>query len=147
MSTRENLRHCWRTIALRAARTALPISPAPAMSEPQANRPSASHPVEMHAHAIISAPITNTKNEPIANLRIQGISGLHQPVGRDLHLFLPESQVAALATAFQFEIRMSFRCRHHEVNRFVLAIGIGLTECRKLVGTNRNDVWIVAADV
>src|SRR5262249_31589876 len=27
----------------------------------------------MHAHAIITAPMTNTKNEPMANLRIQGI--------------------------------------------------------------------------
>ena len=49
------------------------MSPAPAVREPHANRLSVSQPVDMHAHAIITAPMTNTKSEPIANLRIQGI--------------------------------------------------------------------------
>ena len=51
------------------------MSPAPAVAQPLANQVSVSHPVDMHAHAIISAPITNAKNEPIANLRSQGIFG------------------------------------------------------------------------
>jgi hypothetical protein len=50
------------------------MSPAPAVTEPHANQPSVSHPVDMHAHAIITAPMTNTKSEPIANLKIQGIA-------------------------------------------------------------------------
>ena len=49
------------------------MSPAPAVREPHANRLSVSHPVDMHAHVIITAPMTNTKTEPIANLRSQGI--------------------------------------------------------------------------
>ncbi len=49
------------------------MSPAPAVTEPHANQLSVSHPVDMHADAIITAPMTNTKSEPIANLRIQGI--------------------------------------------------------------------------
>ena len=49
------------------------MSPAPAVTQPHANRLSVSHPVDMHAQAIIIAPMTNTKSEPIANLRIQGI--------------------------------------------------------------------------
>ena len=102
------------------------MSPAPAVTEPHANRLSVSHPVDMHAHAIITAPMTNTKSEPIANLRIQGIvssnsrtaqlllklgyGGLHQPVGRYLYFLRPDSQVTILACAFQFEIGMRFRC-------------------------------------
>ena len=73
MSARENLRHPWWITALSIARTAVPMSPAPAVAQPLANQVSVSHPVDMHAHAIISAPMANTKNEPIANLRIQGI--------------------------------------------------------------------------
>ena len=49
------------------------MSPTPAVREPHANQLSVSHPVDMHAHAIITAPMTNTNSEPIANLRIQGI--------------------------------------------------------------------------
>ncbi len=49
------------------------MSPAPAVTQLHANQLSVSHPVDIHAHAIISAPMTNTKSEPIANLRIQGI--------------------------------------------------------------------------
>jgi hypothetical protein len=49
------------------------MSPAPAVTQPHANQVSVSQPVDMHAHAIITAPMTNTKSEPIANLRIQGI--------------------------------------------------------------------------
>jgi hypothetical protein len=49
------------------------MSPAPAVTQPHANQLSVSQPVDMHAHAIITAPMTNTKSEPIANLRIQGI--------------------------------------------------------------------------
>jgi len=49
------------------------MSPAPAVTQPHANRLSVSHPVDMHAHAIITAPMTNTKNEPVPSLRIQGI--------------------------------------------------------------------------
>ena len=49
------------------------MSPAPAVTQPHANQLSVSHPVDMHAHAIITAPMTNTKSEPIANLRIHGI--------------------------------------------------------------------------
>jgi len=49
------------------------MSPAPAVAQPLANQVSVSHPVDMHAHAIINAPMANTKSEPIANLRIQGI--------------------------------------------------------------------------
>jgi hypothetical protein len=49
------------------------MSPAPAVTQPHAKRLSVSQPVDMHAHAIIPAPMTNTKSEPIANLRIQGI--------------------------------------------------------------------------
>jgi hypothetical protein len=48
------------------------------MKQPHANRLSVSHPVDMHAHAIITAPIMNTKSEPIANLRIQGINNPNQ---------------------------------------------------------------------
>lgn len=73
MSTRENLRHSRWIIAPSIARIALPISPTPAVTEPHANRVSVSHPVDMHAHAIITAPMTNTERNPIANLRIQGI--------------------------------------------------------------------------
>jgi hypothetical protein len=43
------------------------------VTQPHANRLSVSHPVDMHAHAIIIAPMTKTQNEPMANLRIQGI--------------------------------------------------------------------------
>jgi len=49
------------------------MSPAPAVTQPHANQLSVSQPVDMQAHAIITAPMTNTKSEPIANLRIQGI--------------------------------------------------------------------------
>ena len=49
------------------------MSPAPPVTEPHANQLSVSHPVDIHAHAIITAPMTNTKNEPIANLRSQGM--------------------------------------------------------------------------
>ena len=73
ISTRENLRHSRWIIAPSIARIALPISPTPAVTEPHANRVSVSHPVDMHAHAIITAPMTNTERKPIANLRIQGI--------------------------------------------------------------------------
>jgi hypothetical protein len=52
------------------------MSPAPAVTQPHANQLSVSQPVDMHAHAIITAPMTNTKSEPIANLRIQGILSL-----------------------------------------------------------------------
>ena len=48
---------------------ALAISPTPAVTEPHANRPSASHPVDIHAHAIITAPMANIRSDPIANLR------------------------------------------------------------------------------
>ena len=51
----------------------LVTSPAPALTQPHANRLSVSQPVDMHAQAIITVPMTNTRNEPIANLRIQGI--------------------------------------------------------------------------
>ena len=47
--------------------------PTPAVMQPHANRLSVSHPVDMHAHAIITAPMTNTKRKPIASLRSQGI--------------------------------------------------------------------------
>jgi hypothetical protein len=73
MSARENLRHPWQITALSIAKRAVPISPAPAVTQPTANRLSVSQPVDMHAHAIITAPMANTKSEPIANLRIQGI--------------------------------------------------------------------------
>jgi hypothetical protein len=33
------------------------------------------------------------------------------------------------------------------MDSFVFTVGLSLTECRKLVGTNGNDVWIVAADI
>jgi hypothetical protein len=57
------------------------MSPAPAVTQPHANQLSVSHPVDMHAHAIITAPMTNTKNEPIANLRIQGIFSFNSRSG------------------------------------------------------------------
>jgi len=57
----------------RGSEKALPISPVPAVSEPHAKRPSASQPVEMHANVIITAPMTNKRSEPIANLRSHGI--------------------------------------------------------------------------
>src|SRR4029453_17492266 len=104
------------------------MSPAPAVREPHANRLTCSHPVDMHAHAIITAPMTNTKSEPIANLRIQGIvssnlghrtrSGsealpsrlrrLHLPVRRYLYFLPSESEVTILAGALQFEIGCDF---------------------------------------
>jgi hypothetical protein len=49
------------------------MRPAPAVRQPHANQLSISHPVDMHAHAIIIAPMTNTKSEPVANLRSQGM--------------------------------------------------------------------------
>jgi hypothetical protein len=117
----------------------------------------------MHAYAIITAPMTNTKSEPIANLKIQGIASsnsrsaqlllklgygrLHQPVGRYLYLLFPESQVTILAGAFQFEIGMKFRFGQHEMDCFPFTVGLSLTECRKLVDANGNDVWIVGAHV
>ena len=52
-----------------------------------------------------------------------------------------------LAGAFQFEMGMRFRRGHHEMDCFLFTVGLSLTECRKFVGTNRNNVWIVAADV
>jgi len=52
------------------------MSPTPAVTQPHANQLSVSQPVDMHAHAIITAPMTNTKNELIAILRIQGIISL-----------------------------------------------------------------------
>jgi hypothetical protein len=55
--------------------------------------------------------------------------------------------VTPLAGAFQFEMGMRFRRRHYEMDSFVFTVGLSLTECRKLVGTNGNDVWIVAADI
>src|SRR5215211_3431711 len=67
------------------------MSPAPAVREPHANQLSVSHPVDMHAHAIITAPMTNTKSEPIANLRIQGIISSYLRLGT-------RSGSAALAT-------------------------------------------------
>jgi hypothetical protein len=73
MTARENLRHLAWIYELSMAKRALPISPTPAVREPHANRLSVSQPVDMHAHAIIPAPMTNTKRKPIANLRIQGI--------------------------------------------------------------------------
>jgi hypothetical protein len=54
-------------------KSALPISPAPAVIKPHANRPIASHPVETHAHTMTITPMTNKRSDPIANLRIQGI--------------------------------------------------------------------------
>ena len=73
-SARENVRH-WRLMtALVREKRVLAISPAPAVSEPHASRPSASHPVDTHAHAIITAPMTNKRSEPIANLRSHGIN-------------------------------------------------------------------------
>ena len=73
MSPKENLRHTRLITALSMDNRVLPISPAPAVAQPHAKRLRVSHPVDMHAHAIISAPMRKTKNEPIANLRIQGI--------------------------------------------------------------------------
>jgi hypothetical protein len=91
MSARENLRHPWLITALSIAKRAVAMSPAPAVREPHANRLSVSHPVDMHAHAIIPAPMTNTKSEPIANLRIQGIVSSNLRHGT-------RSGLAALAT-------------------------------------------------
>jgi hypothetical protein len=59
--------------ALSIARKAVAMSPAPAVREPHANRLSVSQPVDMHAQAIITAPMTNTRSEPNANLRSQGM--------------------------------------------------------------------------
>src|ERR1051325_2269658 len=73
MSTRENLRHALWTTPPNIARRALPIRPVLAMTQPHANRLSVSHPVDIQAQAIIRAPTTNTTNEPIASLRIQGM--------------------------------------------------------------------------
>ena len=69
----EDLRHPLWIRALSRARRALTIRAAPAVTEPHANRVSVSHPVDMHAQAIIAAPMRNTKSEPIANLRSQGM--------------------------------------------------------------------------
>src|SRR3954463_11286224 len=54
-------------------RRVVKISPAPAVTQPAANQLSVSQPVDMHAHAIITAPMKNRNRDPIANLRIQGI--------------------------------------------------------------------------
>src|SRR5260370_25362757 len=154
-------------MALNIARRAVPMSPAPAVREPHANQLSVSHRGDMHAHAIITAQMTNTKSEPIANLRIQGIvssnlshrtrSGsaaratrVRQPTSANQlirSLSSPRKSCDPLAGAFQFEIRMRFRFGHHEMNCFLFTFGLSLSECRKLVGANRNDVWIVGADV
>jgi hypothetical protein len=116
------------------------MSPTPAVTHPLANQLSVSHPVDMHAHAIITAPMTNTNSEPIANLRIQGIVSsdsrsaqlllklgygrLHQLVGRYLYLLVLESRVIILASAFQFEIGIRFRCRQHEMDCSVFTVGL-----------------------
>ena len=55
-----------------------PNESGPGRDETHANQLSVSQPVDMHAHAIITAPMTNTKSEPIANLRIQGIVSSNQ---------------------------------------------------------------------
>ena len=55
--------------------------------------------------------------------------------------------MTALAIALQFEIRVRFRCRRHEMNRFLFTIGLSLTERRKFAGSNGNDVWILAANL
>jgi hypothetical protein len=73
-SARENVRQGRSIAALVRENRALTISPAPAVSEPHASRPSASHPGDTHAHAIITAPMTNKRSEPIANLRSHGIN-------------------------------------------------------------------------
>src|SRR5436190_1768042 len=110
------------------AKRTVPISPAPAVREPHANRLSVSHPVDMHAHAIITAPITNTKSEPIANLRIQGIvssnlrhrtrsssaalaTRLRRPTSANQlirSLSSPRESCDPLADAFQFEMGTRF---------------------------------------
>jgi hypothetical protein len=73
MTHMEDLRHPLWITALSIASNALAIRAAAAVTEPHANRVSVSHPVDMHAQAIITAPMRNTKSEPIANLRIQGM--------------------------------------------------------------------------
>lgn len=69
----EDLRHPLWITALSMARRVLAISATPAITEPHASRVSVSHPLDMHAQAIITAPMRNTKSEPIAHLRIQGM--------------------------------------------------------------------------
>jgi hypothetical protein len=75
--TQERERECAPLAVNHGAREreeVLAISPAPAEREPHASRQIASHPVDMHAHAIITAPMTNKRSEPIANLRSHGIN-------------------------------------------------------------------------
>src|SRR5262245_43476595 len=94
--------------ALSMAKTALPISPAPAVKQPHANRLSVSQPVDMHAHAIITAPMTNTKSEPIANLRIQGIVSSNSrsgSVGVATQLGAYSSQSGDIFTFFSPRVR------------------------------------------
>jgi|GraSoiStandDraft_28_1057319.scaffolds.fasta_scaffold144968_1 hypothetical protein len=84
--------------------------------------------LDMQAQAIITAPMTKTKSF-------------------SSNFLLAEGCVTLLAGAFQFEMGMRFRRGHHEMDCFLFTVGLSLTECRKFVGTNRNNVWIVAADV
>jgi hypothetical protein len=48
----------------------------------------------MHAQAIINAPMTNTKSEPIANLRSQGIISLKMAADK-LTGVMEQTRVAA----------------------------------------------------
>ena len=139
------------------------MSPAPAVTQPHANQPSVSQPVDIHAHAIITAPMTNTKSEPIANLRIQGIvssnsrsasaaltTRLRRPTSANQlirSLSFPRESCDRSCWCFSIRNGMGFRRRHYEMDSFVFTVRLSLAECRKLVGTNGNDFWIVAANV
>ena len=78
--------------------------------------------LDMQVQAIITAPMTKTKSF-------------------SSNFLLAEGCVTLLAGAFQFEMGMRFRRGHHEMGCFLFTVGFSLTECRKLVGTNRNNVW------
>ena len=64
-----------------------------------------------------------------------------------MHFLLAEGYVTLLAGAFQLEMGMRFSRGHHEMDCFLFTVELSVTECRKLIGTDRNNVWNVAANV
>jgi len=119
--------------------------------------------LDMQAQAIITAPMTKTKSDPIANLRIQGIvqfysrSGSAAPATRLRRSTSANQLIRSLCSrrgsrdpsCWCFSIRNgdAISSRAPRDGLFSFYSRTQPTECRKFVGTNRNNVWIVAADV